>query len=89
MDRRLLAGSLLARYRRWWRRLLDGDRDGFRATLEARSATLGRRVRVELPASELVGVADSITAAGALVVLDDAGDGHEVTVGDVVHLRAG
>ncbi|MCB1027585.1 MAG: hypothetical protein KDB24_07475, partial [Microthrixaceae bacterium] len=47
------------------------------------------RVRVELPASELVGVADSITAAGALVVLDDAGDRHEVTVGDVVHLRAG
>lgn len=89
VDRRLLAGSLLARYRRWWRRLLDGDRDGFRATLEARSATLGRRVRVELPASELVGVADSITAAGVLVVLDDAGDRHEVTVGDVVHLRAG
>ena len=51
------------------------------------SATLDRRVRVELPAGELVGLAVDVTSEGALVVQDDAGERHVVTVGDVVHLR--
>ncbi len=49
--------------------------------------TLGQRVRVELPGGDLVGTAVGLTAEGALVVEDEAVVRHEVTVGDVVHLR--
>ncbi len=52
-----------------------------------RSATLGRRVRVELPGRELHGTATDVTATGSLVVTDDAGERHEVAAGDVIHLR--
>ena len=52
-----------------------------------RCVTIGRRVRVELPASELVGTATDVTLDGALVVTDDDGRATTVTVGDVVHLR--
>lgn len=52
------------------------------------SATLGRRVRVELPGSTLLGTAVDVTAEGHLLVQpDDAAEVVEVTVGDVVHLR--
>ena len=50
-------------------------------------ATLGRRVRVELPDGELVGVATDLAIDGRLVVIDDAGTAHRLAVGDVVHLR--
>lgn len=53
----------------------------------AACVTLGRRVRVELPRSELLGTAVDVTGEGALVVADDEGARHVVTVGDVVHLR--
>ena len=53
----------------------------------ASCVTLGRRVRVELPGSELVGTASDITDDGALVVATDDGGSVAVTVGDVVHLR--
>ncbi len=49
----------------------------------ARSATLGRRVRVELARETFEGTARSLTDEGYLVV-----DGRIVTAGDVVHLRA-
>ena len=52
-----------------------------------RCVTLGRRVRVELPRGELVGRAVRLDPTGALVVGDDSGVEHTVTVGDVVHLR--
>ena len=52
------------------------------------SATLGRRVRVELGAGTVEGTAVDVTAAGHLLVLPDgAGEAIEVAVGDVVHLR--
>jgi BirA family biotin operon repressor/biotin-[acetyl-CoA-carboxylase] ligase len=57
------------------------------ASYRDRCVTLGRRVRVELPAGEVVGVAASVAADGALVVRDDGGGERTVTVGDVVHLR--
>lgn len=47
-----------------------------------RSATLGRRVRLELPHGFVEGVAEDIAPDGALVV-----DGTAVHAGDVVHLR--
>jgi BirA family biotin operon repressor/biotin-[acetyl-CoA-carboxylase] ligase len=53
-----------------------------------RSATLGRRVRVELGADRaLTGAAVAVTEAGALVVRDDTGIEHVLAAGDVVHLR--
>jgi BirA family biotin operon repressor/biotin-[acetyl-CoA-carboxylase] ligase len=53
-----------------------------------RLATLGRRVRVELPGGvSLEGAATAVADDGALVVLDDVGTEHIVTAADVVHLR--
>ena len=46
-------------------------RERYRAEL----ATLGRRVRVELPDGELLGTATDLAFDGRLVVVDDAGDG--------------
>jgi BirA family biotin operon repressor/biotin-[acetyl-CoA-carboxylase] ligase len=63
---------------------------GFRALRDdyrERSATLGRTVRVELPSSELVGVAVDVTSTGALVVEDSAAGRHQISAGDVIHLR--
>jgi BirA family biotin operon repressor/biotin-[acetyl-CoA-carboxylase] ligase len=80
-----------------WLRRLDAElellagSDG-RARLAARardrSATLGRRVRVERPDGALTGTATDVTASGHLVVApDDDGPAVVVAVGDVVHLR--
>jgi BirA family biotin operon repressor/biotin-[acetyl-CoA-carboxylase] ligase len=87
VDREALLVALLRR--------LDGHdarlrADGPAALLEAwraRSATLGRRVRVDLGADEVVGTATDITDEGHLVIATDEGDTREVAVGDVVHLR--
>jgi BirA family biotin operon repressor/biotin-[acetyl-CoA-carboxylase] ligase len=65
------------------------DAEGRRALgsdLRRRCVTLGRAVRVELTASELVGTATDLTDEGALVV--ETNEGRQVvTAGDVVHLR--
>lgn len=54
--------------------------------LRQRCATLGQRVRVELPSEAVVGQASSIDDAGRLVVQTAAGP-RRVSAGDVVHLR--
>ena len=69
---------------------LDGP-DGperLRDAHRARSATIGRAVRVERGGGDLVGTAVDVGTDGALVV--EAADGERVSVlvGDVVHLRA-
>ena len=48
----------------------------------SRCATIGRRVRVELPGETVEGMAEAVDAEGRLVV-----DGRKITAGDVVHLR--
>jgi len=59
-----------------------------RAETRSHSATLGRRVRVSTPGGVvLAGLATDLTDAGHLLVVDDSGDSHQVSVGDVVHLR--
>ncbi len=58
------------------------------AELRKRCATLGRRVRVELAAEAVVGVATEIDEAGHLVVRTSDGP-RTVSAGDVVHLRPG
>jgi BirA family biotin operon repressor/biotin-[acetyl-CoA-carboxylase] ligase len=54
-----------------------------------RSATLGRRVRVDLGADDVEGTAVDVTADGHLVVQTLEGERHTLAVGDVVHLRKG
>ena len=80
----------------WLRRLdaeleLIGSADGRARCTErarARSATLGRPVRAELPSGSVVGTAVALTEAGTLLVAPaDGTDAVEVSVGDVVHLR--
>jgi len=71
-------------------RLGTAERAGAAGLLDEyrnRSATIGRRVRVELPGSELIGTAVDVTPTGALIVEDAEGDRREVAAGDVVHLR--
>ncbi len=52
-----------------------------------RSATLGRRVRVDLGADDVEGTATDVTDEGHLVVETVEGDRRVLAVGDVVHLR--
>lgn len=52
-----------------------------------RSATLGRRVRVDLGADDVEGTAVDVTAEGHLVVETIEGGRRTLAVGDVVHLR--
>ncbi len=52
-----------------------------------RSATLGRRVRVDLGADDVEGTAVDITSDGHLVVECGPGDRRVLAAGDVVHLR--
>ena len=79
--------------------LLDGARPALRragrrrprpALLDewrARSATLGRRVRVDLGADDVEGTAVDVTDDGHLVVETLEGERRTFAVGDVVHLR--
>jgi BirA family biotin operon repressor/biotin-[acetyl-CoA-carboxylase] ligase len=67
------------------------DPDGRRALRDAaaaRSATLGRRVRVTLASRDLCGVASGLTPEGLLEVTADDGHVETIAAGDVVHLRA-
>ncbi len=67
----------------------DPDVSGVRAAYTGVCATLGRRVRVELPgASRLEAVAERVDTDGRLTVRDAAGGTTVVAAGDVVHLRA-
>lgn len=56
--------------------------DDVLARYRVRCATLGRRVRVELPGGSVEGVATDVDDAGRLLV-----DGRPIAAGDVVHLR--
>ena len=73
-----------------WLLAFDRDLGGLDHAVAAaaeRSATLGRRVRVELARESFSGVASRLTDEGYLVVRTDAGEDRTVTAGDVVHLR--
>jgi BirA family transcriptional regulator, biotin operon repressor / biotin---[acetyl-CoA-carboxylase] ligase len=92
LDRnRLLAGILAGlerRYRTWSGVLGDSERSGLRAEYTGLCATLGRRVRVELPGGRLLdGVAAGLDADGRLLVSMPPGADLPVAAGDIVHLR--
>ncbi len=86
-DRTALVVEMLLGFER---RLVDISQHGtaaLRDELLARSATLGRRVRIELPRAELYGTAVDLSPSGALVIMDDQGVRRDVSAGDVIHLR--
>jgi BirA family biotin operon repressor/biotin-[acetyl-CoA-carboxylase] ligase len=78
--------DLLARWLHAFDARLDAL-DGVVAEVAARSATLGRRVRVELANETLEARAERLTDEGYLVVTTDDGRERVVTAGDVVNLR--
>jgi len=64
------------------------DHTALVAAYRERSATLGRRVRVDVGGGRVVeGDAVAVGSTGTLVVRDDDGEEIPVSVGDVVHLR--
>jgi len=65
----------------------EGGRAAVLARWRARSATLGRRVRVDLGSDDVEGTAVDVTEDGHLVVETLEGTRRELAVGDVVHLR--
>jgi len=67
--------------------LVGGDRASLLDEWRARSATLGRQVRVELGADDVEGTAVDITEGGHLIVETEAGERRTFAVGDVIHLR--
>jgi BirA family biotin operon repressor/biotin-[acetyl-CoA-carboxylase] ligase len=79
VDRDALLVALLTSFGRWYEEL---GRPSLLAAWRAASATLGRRVRVDLGHEVVEGVARDITDEGYLVV-----DDRTFSVGDVVHLR--
>ncbi len=89
VDREDLLIALLERLAVWYARLVTGDREGLIDAWRARSATLGRRVRVDLGRDEVEGTAVDITSDGRLVVETSEGARQVIAAGDVVHLRSG
>ena len=72
---------------RWMAAGGDADRSGIRADYRLRCSTLGRRVRLELPASDPVtGTAVDVAFDGSIVV-DDGLAVRRFAAGDVHHLR--
>ncbi len=68
--------------------LVDGTgATAVRSAWEARSATIGRRVRVDLGTEDIEGTAVGLTDEGHLIVETLDGGRRTVAVGDVVHLR--
>jgi BirA family biotin operon repressor/biotin-[acetyl-CoA-carboxylase] ligase len=69
-------------------RLLAMNDEAMNAEYVANLATVGSRVRVEMPNGEdVIGRAMSVELDGRLVVLDDCAVTHRIDTADVVHLR--
>ncbi|HLT69986.1 MAG TPA: biotin--[acetyl-CoA-carboxylase] ligase [Acidimicrobiales bacterium] len=86
-DRVDLLVSYLRRLARRYGALVADGPAGLLADWRARSATLGRRVRVDLGADDVEGTAVDVTGEGHLVVETLEGGRRTLAVGDVVHLR--
>lgn len=87
IDRDELLGALLRHLDRRYSQLVAS---GPRPLLDAwrdHTATLGRRVRVDLGSEDVVGTALDVTAEGHLIVEEDGGRRRVLAVGDVVHVR--
>ncbi|MGI8938799.1 MAG: biotin--[acetyl-CoA-carboxylase] ligase [Iamia sp.] len=86
--REALLGEWLRSLDRWYAAVVDpSGREQMWDAWRQRSATLGRRVRVDLGADDLEGEAVDVTSAGQLVVRTLEGGERTLAVGDVAHLR--
>jgi BirA family biotin operon repressor/biotin-[acetyl-CoA-carboxylase] ligase len=87
VDREDLVIALLSELAPRYEALVAGDRGSLLGEWRARSATLGRRVRIDLGSDDVDGTAVDITDDGHLVVDTVEGDRRTFAVGDIVHLR--
>lgn len=87
VDREDLLIALLTALAPRYEALVAGDRAGLLEAWRQHSATLGRRVRIELGSGDVEGTAVDITQQGHLVVETPDGERRTFAVGDVVHLR--
>ena len=71
----------------WYSKLVGGETAEVLDAWRERSATLGRKVRVDLGADDVVGTAVDVTDSGQLIVETLEGTRRTLAVGDVVHLR--
>ncbi|HEX6350690.1 MAG TPA: biotin--[acetyl-CoA-carboxylase] ligase [Candidatus Dormibacteraeota bacterium] len=78
-ERDELLDALSDALQRWW----SVPSEEVLAAWRQRSDTLGRRVRVELGAEAVEGIADDVAPDGSLIV-----GGRALAAGDVTHLRA-
>ncbi|GAA1905820.1 biotin--[acetyl-CoA-carboxylase] ligase [Streptomyces sodiiphilus] len=87
---RAVLRSLADWYRRWTEAAGDAVDGGLQLAYTAGSATLGRRVRAELPGGrQLLGEAVAVDGDGRLVIAGAEGVQQPVDAADIVHLRAG
>ncbi len=89
-SREALVAAWLVALDRWYARAVDPSGTGRDELWEAwrrRSATLGRRVRVDLGADDVEGTAVDVTSDGRLVVETLEGTRRTLAVGDVTHVR--
>lgn len=88
-DRATLLVDLLRRFDHWYADIATpAGRGRLLGRYREVSATLGRRVRVELAVETVVGDAVDISGEGHLLVVDECPDRpREIVAGDVVHLR--
>ena len=87
VDREDLLIALLEELGPRYDALVRGDRAAVLDEWRARSATLGRRVLIDLGTDELEGTAVDVTEQGHLILETLEGSRRELAVGDVVHLR--
>ncbi|HVX19256.1 MAG TPA: biotin--[acetyl-CoA-carboxylase] ligase [Acidimicrobiales bacterium] len=87
VDRVGLLVAVLHRLDVRYRELVTAGSERLLAAWRAHAATLGRTVRIELGADDVVGTAIDVTGEGHLVVETVEGDRRTIAVGDVVHLR--
>ena len=88
VTREALVGAWLRALEHWYAQVVDpAGREPMWAAWRERSATLGRRVRVDLGTDDLEGEAIDVTPGGQLVVRTLEGDTRVLAVGDVTHLR--
>ncbi|MFE2556503.1 biotin--[acetyl-CoA-carboxylase] ligase [Streptomyces sp. NPDC059352] len=85
---RAVLRSLDQWYGDWVRADGDPEASGLQAAYTADCATLGRRVRADLPGERMLeGEAVSLDGDGRLVVATEGGGTEAVGAGDIVHLR--
>jgi len=87
VTRDVLLDVLLDRLEVRYGALAQGRAEEVLEEWRARSATLGREVRIDLGAGDVVGTAVDVTDDGHLVVEPPEGGRRTIAVGDVVHLR--